>query len=54
MRKNPSTQKSNRYSDWETAHENLLAELLSSDSGDAKDNPQENTDAETEGHQEVV
>ncbi len=43
-----------RLADWELAHENLLAELLSSDSGDAKDNPQENTDEEAEGHQEVV
>lgn len=33
-----------RISEWETAHENLLAELLSSDSGDAKENPQENNE----------
>jgi hypothetical protein len=43
-----------RLTDWETAHENLLAELLSQDSGDAKDNPQENTDEEKTDHQEVV
>jgi hypothetical protein len=43
-----------RLTDWEDAHENLLAELLSSDSGDAKDKPKENTDEEAPDHQEVV
>ena len=43
-----------RLADWELAHENLLAELLSQDSGDAKDKPKENTDEEAPDHQEVV
>lgn len=37
-----TTPNRSRLTDWELAHENLLAELLSQDSGDAKDNPQEN------------
>lgn len=36
-----------RLSQWEDEHENLLAELLSQDSGDAKDKPKEkNADEE--------
>jgi hypothetical protein len=46
-----ATLKRNRLSDWEIAHENLLAELLSQDSGDAKDNPQEKADEEAEAQQ---
>ena len=46
-----ATLKRNRLSDWELSHENLLAELLSKDSGDAKDNPQENTDEEAKAHE---
>jgi hypothetical protein len=36
-----ATLKRSRLSLWEDSHENLLAELLSQDSGNAKDNPQE-------------
>ncbi|MEY4872442.1 MAG: hypothetical protein RLZZ563_1772 [Pseudomonadota bacterium] len=46
-----ATLKRNRLSIWEDSHENLLAELLSQDSGDAKDNPQENTDEEAKAQQ---
>lgn len=35
-----------RLSEWETEHENLLAELLSQESGEVKDEPKEkNADA---------
>lgn len=48
-----ATLKRNRLTIWENSHEELLAEFLSPDRDKAKDNPQENTDEETEAQHQV-